>query len=132
MGAVLDHVTITASDFAASLRFYDATLAALGLHRQHELGDEEEDDPAVEVAAYGQDDGAAVLWLAGGTRPTSGLHVAFRARSADAVTQFHAAALAAGGTSHDAPRRWPIFRRGEFNAIVRDPDGNLVEAVAPE
>src|SRR5690348_10654150 len=119
MGAVLDHVTITASDFAASLRFYDATLAALGLHRLHELGDEEEDDPAVEVAAYGQDDGAAVVWLTSGLRATVGLHMAFRASSAEQVSQFHAAAVAAGGTSHDAPRRWPIFRRGEFNAIVR-------------
>ena len=132
MGAVLDHVTVTASDFAASLRFYDATLAPLGLHRLHELGDEEEDEPAVEVAAYGQDDRAAVFWLTGGARATTALHVAFRAGCAEAVSRFYAAALAAGGTSHDAPRRWPIFRRGEFNAIVRDPDGNLVEAVGPE
>jgi hypothetical protein len=39
---------------------------------------------------------------------------------------------AAGGGTHAAPRRWPIYRRGEFNAILRDPQGNLVEAVAPE
>lgn len=129
---MLDHVTVTASDFAASLRFYDATLAALGLRRLHELGDEEEDDPAIEVAAYGQDDGAAALWLTGGPSATTGLHVAFRVASAAQVERFHAAALAAGGTSHDAPRRWPIFRRGEFNAIVRDPDGNLIEAIGPE
>jgi catechol 2,3-dioxygenase-like lactoylglutathione lyase family enzyme len=131
MGAVLDHVTVTASDFAASLRFYDATLEPLGLHRLHELGDEEEDDPAVEVAAYGRDD-AAALWLTAGRVATSGVHLAFRAESASQVERFHAAALAAGGTSHDAPRRWPIFRRGQFNAIVRDPDGNLIEAIGPE
>ena len=73
-----------------------------------------------------------MLWVAAGAGPTTGLHLAFRAGSAAQVEAFHAAALAAGGTSHDAPRRWPIFRRGEFNAIVADPDGNLVEAIAPE
>jgi catechol 2,3-dioxygenase-like lactoylglutathione lyase family enzyme len=128
---VLDHVTVTASDFAVSLRFYDAALAELGIRRLHELGDEEEDDAEVEVAAYGVDD-TAQLWLVSGPRPTAGLHLAFRADSAAQVERFHAAALGAGGTSHDAPRRWPIFRRGEFNAIVRDPDGNLVEAVGAE
>jgi catechol 2,3-dioxygenase-like lactoylglutathione lyase family enzyme len=128
---VLDHVTLTAADLAASLRFYDAALAALGLTRLHELGDEEEDDPALEVAAYGTGE-TATLWVVAGATPSRGVHLAFRARSAAQVEAFHAAALAAGGTSHDAPRRWPIFRRGQFNAIVRDPDGNLVEAIAPE
>ncbi len=128
---MLDHVTVTARDFATSLRFYDAALGALGMQRLLELGDEEEDDALVEVAAYGTDE-RAVLWLTGGEAATTQLHVAFRASSRAQVEAFHAAALAAGGTSHDAPRRWPIFRRGEFNAIVRDPDGNLVEAIAPE
>ena len=58
--------------------------------------------------------------------------MAFRAGSAAQVASFHADALAAGGTSHDAPRRWPIYRRGEFNAIVLDPDGNLLEAISDE
>ena len=131
MPAHLDHVTVTASDFAASLRFYDAALGALGLRRLHELGDEEEDDAAVEVAAYGADD-RATLWLVSGPAPTESVHVAFRADDRTEVERFHDAAVHAGGTSHDAPRRWPIFRRGEFNAIVRDPDGNLVEAVGTE
>jgi catechol 2,3-dioxygenase-like lactoylglutathione lyase family enzyme len=128
---VLDHVTITASDFAASLRFYDAVLGALGMQRLHELGDEEESDSAVEVAAYGTDEQASV-WVTTGAAPTTRIHLAFRASSSAQVEAFHAAALATGGSSHDAPRRWPIFRRGEFHAIVRDPDGNLLEAVAPE
>jgi catechol 2,3-dioxygenase-like lactoylglutathione lyase family enzyme len=128
---MLDHVTVTASDFAASLRFYDAALGALGMQRLHELGDEEEDDAAVEVAAYGTNDRAAV-WVVTGAAPTTSMHVAFRAASAAQVAAFHARALAAGGSSHDAPRRWPIYRRGDFNAIVADPDGNLLEAISAE
>ena len=129
---MLDHVTVTASDFAASLAFYDATLATLGLVRLYELGDEEEDDAEVEAAAFGPADGQAVLWLVVGTTPTRGSHLALRVEHRKDIERFYAAALAHGGRDHSAPRRWALFRRGDFNAIVRDPDGNLVEAVAPE
>ena len=142
----IDHVTITVADLARSAAFYDAALGALGLRRTVELGDEEEDDAAVEAIAWGEPERGepergepergeperAAVWLVAGTRPTSGLHVCLRARTRADVEAFHDAALAAGGRSHDAPRRWPIFRAGEFNAIVLDPDGNLIEAVAPE
>jgi len=127
----LDHVTITSTDFAAGLAFYDAALGALGLGRVVELGDEEDHDAGLEAAGWG-DGGWAVLWLVAGTVPTTGLHVSLRADARADVEAFHAAALAAGGRSHDAPRRWAIFRRGQFNAIVADPAGNLIEAVAPE
>ncbi len=132
MSARLDHVTVTASDLAASVRFYDAALAALGLSRLHELGDEEEDDVEVEAVAFGPAGATACLWLVTGAAVSAATHVAFRAADRDQVERFHAAALAAGGTSVGAPRRWTIYRRGEFNAIVRDPDGNLVEAIGPE
>lgn len=128
----LDHVTLTVADLAASAAFYDAALGALGLVRVAELVDEEEDDPPVEVLAWGTRDGRGLLWLVGGPRPTSGLHVRFQADSRVEVEAFHQAAVAAGGRDVGAPRRWPLYRRGEFNAIVADPAGNLVEAVAPE
>jgi len=128
----LDHVTITASDFSASLAFYDAALGALGWVRALEVGDEEEGDADVEVVGWGAPDSTVDLWLVSGAQVTSGLHLALPAPSPEIVSAFHDAAVGAGGTSHDAPRRWPIIRRGQFNAIVRDPDGNLIEAVAPE
>lgn len=128
----LDHVTLTAADFAASAAFYDAALAALGLERVVELVDEEEDDPAVEAVAWGSGGEASVLWLVAGDVPTTGLHVRLRTDSRVQVETFHAAALAAGGREHGAPRRWTLYRRGEFNAIVSDPTGNLIEVVAPE
>jgi catechol 2,3-dioxygenase-like lactoylglutathione lyase family enzyme len=129
---VLDHVTIAAADFAEALAFYDAALGGLGLVRLDELVDEEEDDPALEAAAWGLRGGTSVLWLVSGTAPTTGLHLRLRARSQAQVETFFAAAVSAGGVSHAAPRRWPIYRRGEYNAIVQDPQGNLIEAVAPE
>jgi predicted lactoylglutathione lyase len=55
-----------------------------------------------------------------------------RADSRAQVETFARAAAASGGSVHTAPRRWALYRRGEFNAIVSDPDGNLIEAVAAE
>jgi catechol 2,3-dioxygenase-like lactoylglutathione lyase family enzyme len=130
--SVLDHVTITAVDFAASLAFYDAALGALGLVRVAELVDEEEDDPVLEAAAWGPRDGPAAVWLISGEHPTTGFHVRLRADCRADVETFHAAALGAGGTDFATPRRWVLYRTGEFNAIIADPAGNLIEAVAAE
>ena len=129
---MLDHVTISAGDFAASLAFYDATLAALGLARLVELDDEEEDEPQLEAVGWGPAEQEPLLWLVTAGERTSGVHFRLRAGSRGQVEAFYAAALAAGGTNYAAPRRWVVYRRGEFNTIVRDPDGNLIEAVAPE
>jgi catechol 2,3-dioxygenase-like lactoylglutathione lyase family enzyme len=128
----LDHVTLSATEFPAGLAFYDAALGALGLVRVDELVDEEEDEPEVEAAAWGPPDGTGIVWLVSAARPTSGLHVRIKADSRAQVEAFHAAAVQAGGITHGAPRRWPIYRSGEFNAIVVDPNGNLIEAVAAE
>jgi catechol 2,3-dioxygenase-like lactoylglutathione lyase family enzyme len=130
--ATLDHATVCASDFAASLRFYDAALGALGLVRAAEFGDEEEDDAEVEAAGWAAPDGEPLVWLVAGPRPTTGVHVSLRADSRADVERFHAAALAHGGRSQDAPRRWLLYRRGQFGAQVRDPDGNVIEAVTSE
>jgi catechol 2,3-dioxygenase-like lactoylglutathione lyase family enzyme len=128
----LRHITLSASTFARSLAFYDAALAALGLDRAQEFGDEEEEDPAVEAAGYGPADRAPVFWLVAGPTPTRGAHLAFAAGSRDEVEAFFAAAVAAGGTPRQAPRRWEIYRPGYYGAVVADPDGNLVEAAIEE
>ena len=131
----LDHITVAAADFAGSVAFYDAALGALGLERSGEFADEEEDDPATEVAGWGEPGGRPVLWLVAASATgaaTGGMHLCLRAGSETAVTAFHRAAEAAGGRSHARPRRWPLYRRGEFSAAVADPEGNLIEVVAPE
>lgn len=128
----LEHVTITAADFPAALSFYESALATIGLVRLDELVDEEEDDPPVEAAAWGTPDGVRVLWLVAGSTPTLGLHLRFSVESRVEVETFYSEAVRHGGQSRSAPRRWPLYRRGEFNAIVTDPAGNLFEVVAPE
>ena len=130
--STLDHVTITVADLARSLDFYDAALGALGLHRVRELVDEEEDDAAVEAAAWGGAGPTPMVWLVTGAAPTQRAHLALRAHSRVEVETFYWAGLQAGGSPHSAPRRWLIYRSGEFNAILADPDGNLVEAICAE
>ncbi len=129
---MLDSLTLTAPELPAVAAFYDAALGALGWVRVDELVDEEEDAAAVEAVGWGPRDGASRVWVVTGAVPTTGLHLRLTARSRAEVETFHARAVAADGTTFAAPRRWPIYRTGEFNAIVRDPLGNLVEVVAPE
>jgi catechol 2,3-dioxygenase-like lactoylglutathione lyase family enzyme len=129
---LLEHVTLSASDFARSVGFYDAVLGALGLVRVAELVDEEDEDPQLEAVAWGPAGGPGVLWLVVGGERTIGLHVQFRASSREQVETFHTAGVRLGAESRSAPRRWPIYRRGEFSAMLVDPDRNVVEAVCDE
>jgi catechol 2,3-dioxygenase-like lactoylglutathione lyase family enzyme len=132
VSASLDSVTLVASDFERCLAFYDAALAALGLVRVAEFGDEEEDDAELEAVGWADGDNVPQLWLVSGADATRGVHLRLRARSKTAVEAFFTAALHAGGTASAAPRRWAVFRRGDFVAAVRDPEGNVIEAVAAE
>jgi predicted lactoylglutathione lyase len=59
----------------------------------------------------------------------SGAHICLRARGTEAVDAFHAAALAAGGSSDGAPGLRPHRTGGYYAAFVCDLDGNRVEAV---
>jgi catechol 2,3-dioxygenase-like lactoylglutathione lyase family enzyme len=128
----LRHVTLSTTDFERSLAFYDAALGELSLVRVQEFGDEEEDAVPVEAAGFGPPDGAAVLWLVAAPDRSHGAHVAFSAATRAQVDAFFAAAVDAGGSARQAPRRWEIYRPGYYGALVADPDGNLVEAVLDE
>jgi catechol 2,3-dioxygenase-like lactoylglutathione lyase family enzyme len=130
--ASLDHATLVASDFVNSLAFFDASLAALGLVRAAEYLDEEEAGAALEAAGWGPPGGRALVWVVAGRIPTRGAHLCLRASSAGDVERFYRDGVAAGGVGRNSPRRWPIYRPGEFNAVVADPDGNLIEAVSTE
>ena len=55
-------------------------------------------------------------------------HIAFRANSEQAVRDFYAAAIAAGGTDNGEPGP-RAYHPGYYAAFVLDPDGNNIEAV---
>ncbi|MEO9138486.1 MAG: hypothetical protein ABI345_05405, partial [Jatrophihabitans sp.] len=94
---MLDSVTLTTTELAVMLRFYDATLAALGAVRLVELVDEEEDDSQVEAVAWAAADNVPVLWVVTGAHDTRGVHVRLRVGTREAVEAFYRAGVTAGG-----------------------------------
>jgi catechol 2,3-dioxygenase-like lactoylglutathione lyase family enzyme len=61
--------------------------------------------------------------------PDSGTHVCLRAASKEAVSAFHDAALANGGSSDGTPGPRKNDDPRYYAAFIRDPDGNRIEAV---
>lgn len=115
------HVQISVRDFAKSLRFYTSALRPLGYLPQSV-------DEKTRSAGFGPA-GSPKFWIGVGTPSKGPVHVAFEARDANAVADFHAAAVAAGGEDNGAPGPRPDYGATYHAAFVRDPDGNNVEAV---
>ncbi len=123
---MLDHVSITVSDFSRAAPFWDAIMEALGV-------------PCVwreaTRAGYGvrnrpdDDSHSYITVLASrGSVVADNRHWCFRAPSRAAVDAFHAAALIHGGRC-DGPPGLRDYHPGYYAAFVLDPDGNRVEAV---
>jgi catechol 2,3-dioxygenase-like lactoylglutathione lyase family enzyme len=120
---VIDHVSISVRNLDQAARFYKAVLAAIGYRklqvRPHTVG-------------FGKSYAEFWINLRSAMTPIgveSGVHVALRARSRDAVDAFYRAALAAGGASDGAPGERPQYKGGYYAAFIRDRDGNRIEAV---
>lgn len=134
---VIEHMSLTTTDLARSVRFYDAVLAPLGLVR---VADYEEDEgpsccwgPEGTLPAPEGTPGAAPFWVEHRkvtVLPPRGTHVCFAAADRAAVNAFHAAGLAAGGTDNGAPGLRPRYGTGYYAAFLIDPDGWHIEAVA--
>jgi catechol 2,3-dioxygenase-like lactoylglutathione lyase family enzyme len=124
---MLHHLSFGVRDLDRSSVFYDAVLAALGYVRVWT------DDTAVGYGlAGGGDKFALKLYPGQVAAPGPGFHLAFAAPSRSAVVQFHAAALAHGGSDDELPRLWPEYDEDYFAAFVVDPDGYRIEAVTRE
>ena len=120
---MIDHISVGVADLERSARFYEATLAPLGLSRL-----------VTRPATIGFGKSYPEFWInlrAGmaPVSPESGTHICLRARATGDVDAFHAAALATGGRSGGAPDIRPHDRVKYYAAFVIDPDGNRIEAV---
>lgn len=126
---MIDHVSVPVRDLAAATRFYEAVLGAIGIAAL-------ERRPA--TVGFGKKYPEFWINLRADRQPppanpssqNNGAHVCFRARSTEAVDAFHAAALAAGGSSDGAPALRPQHGEGYYAAFIRDLDGNRIEAVS--
>jgi catechol 2,3-dioxygenase-like lactoylglutathione lyase family enzyme len=120
---MIDHISISVSDIAKSAAFYERVLEPLGLRKIVDRG--------VSVG-FGKTYPEIWLNLREGLAPqpeTTGIHIALRARSEDAVSAFHAAALAHGGKSAGDPGPRQAALTTYHGAFIFDPDGNKIEAV---
>jgi catechol 2,3-dioxygenase-like lactoylglutathione lyase family enzyme len=132
---MLSYVYLGTNDLERATRFYDATLGAIGMQRCV-TNDAAWDRISAGWGLY-EEDGVRELAVWVGIpfdqEPAStgnGTMVAFRADSRFDVDQFHAAALAHGGTSEGAPGLRPQYNADFYAAYVRDPDGNKLAVVA--
>ena len=118
---MIDHVSVAVHDLAAAMRFYETLLAAIDITKLD-----------VRSATIGFGKKYSEFWInlrAEGAETANDAHVCFRARTTEMVDAFHAAALAAGGTSDGAPGLRPQYGEGYYAAFISDPDGNRIEAV---
>ena len=120
---MIDHISIGVSDLERSTRFYELTLAPLGLAKF-----------VTRPATVGFGKRYPEFWInlrssMTPVAPESGCHICLRAKSESEVDAFHQAALGAGGSSGGAPGLRPHDRVRYYAAFIRDPDGNRIEAV---
>ena len=120
---MIDHISVAVRDLERATRFYEATLATLGLSRL-----------VTRPATIGFGKTYPEFWInlraaMAAVEEGSGVHICLRAKSTGEVDAFHAAALNTGGRSDGAPGLRPHDRVRYYAAFVRDPDGNRIEAV---
>lgn len=125
MQDILDHMGFPVRNYAASLAFYTAVLAPLGITLLKEYKFSE--DGSEGYAGFGRT--RPQFWIGTGEQIKGRLHVAFSAKSRDEVLAFYQAALAAGAVDNGAPGLRPHYHANYFGAFVLDPDGHNIEAV---
>jgi catechol 2,3-dioxygenase-like lactoylglutathione lyase family enzyme len=123
---IIDHMSLTTSDFPRGVAFYSAALAPLGISVVMRVTEEEAGGYA--AAGFGKGRKPS-FWLEKGARTSPRIHLAFVAESRAAVDAFHAAALAAGGKDNGSPGLRPHYHPDYYGAFVLDPDGQNIEAV---
>lgn len=118
---MIDHVSIPVSDLEQGAAFYEKLLATLGheklVTRERTVGFGK---------AYPE------FWLnlrEDAAAPSSGSHVALRARDVAAVRTFHETALANGAACDGPPGPREATNPGYYACFITDPDGNRIEAV---
>ena len=121
---MIDHISIAVRDLGKSEPFYTAVFAPLGMTKLREW-------PG---AAVGYGKKYPEFWInrrdaMSRVADDSGVHICLRAPDGAAVDAFHAAALAAGGTSDGAPGLRPQYHGSYYAAFIRNSDGNRIEAV---
>ena len=119
---MFNHISIGVRSVAASKRFYDATLGALGYKCLSQ-----------DAGSLGYGSAQTSLWVLQSDKPVtgdpkSGLHFCFEAPDTASVRNFHAAGLKNGGRDNGKPGVRADYSSDYYAAFLIDPDGYRVEA----
>jgi catechol 2,3-dioxygenase-like lactoylglutathione lyase family enzyme len=114
---VIDHVTIRASDRAASERFYETVLPVV------DIGPRYSDEHGAEWGDF------SLVQASTETPPTRRLHIAFTAASREIVDEFWRVGTDAGYSDDGPPGPRPQYSETYYGGFLLDPDGNSAEAV---
>lgn len=122
---MFSHIMLGATDLAASKKFYDATLGALGIGPGHQ------DDKG--RVFYMTETGIFAISTPINGDPACGANggtIGFNVASPEQGDAWHAAGVANGGTTCEDP---PGIREGDMGkmylAYLRDPSGNKICAL---
>lgn len=122
---MFDHLALQVQDVAVAAAFYMRVFAALEIREAMRF-----ERPDGLVIGLSGADGFPHLWFGPlvdtGVRP---VHLALTAPSREAVDSVHAAAQETAAEVLHPPRLWPEYHPGYYGVLLRDVDGNNVEAV---
>ena len=125
---MLDHIFLTVSNIKRSIRFYEASLAPLGINQRADFDGKDGPPGHPDLKGFGAN-GRLFLWLRQGTADSRAVHIGFVANSRDQVDAAYAAAIAAGATDNGAPSARLYYDPRYYAANVFDPDGYSIEFV---
>ena len=118
--AIFTHVVLGTNNPEQAIKFYNATLGALGLNNLGPFGDN--------ATLYGAESPEFIITKPANGEPAchaNGGTIGFVAPSRDAVHKFHEAGLANGGSDEGQPGPRD-FSPTAYAAYLRDPDGNKI------
>ncbi len=118
------YFTLGARDAAEAAQFYDAVLATIGWSSHASFG-------TWRGYSRGGSGEGVVFWSCtpfdgGPATSGNGAMVGFPARSKAEVDNFHAAALANGGSDEGKPGPREMYGPDWYSAYMRDPTGNKI------
>ncbi|MGY2228892.1 VOC family protein [Pseudomonas tolaasii] len=125
---MLDHLFISVSNIERSIRFYEATLAALGITARLDYDGKDGPPGHPDLKGFGAN-GRVFFWLREGVVEGRAVHVGFVAKSRTEVETAYAAALENGATDNGAPGARLHYDPNYYAANVLDPDGYSLEFV---
>ncbi|QSL85461.1 VOC family protein [Pseudomonas atacamensis] len=125
---MLDHIFLSVSDIERSIRFYEATLAPLGITARLDYDGKDGPTGHPDLKGFGAK-GRMFFWLRQGEVEGRAVHVGFVADSKAQVAAAYAAALAQGAVDQGAPGARLHYDPNYYAANVLDPDGYSLEFV---